>query len=110
MTATPASTELGATHPNVNTSTADAVLVDTAVNNPSGDTTRPAVAKISMFDFMVAAKAELEEHSARQTARLPLVGMSRGEGRGLRTRPRLPELSRTVLWSASAEEEEEQVS
>ena len=109
-TATPAFAELCATPPNVNTSTADTVPVDTAVNNASGDTTRPAVAKISMFDFMVAAKAELEEHSARQTARLPLVGMSRGEGRGLWTRPRLLELCRTVLWSASAEEEEEQAS
>ena len=68
------------------------------------------VAKISMFDFMVAAKAELEEHSARQTARLPLVGMSRGEGRCVWTRPRLLELCRTVLWSVSAEEEEEQAS
>ena len=67
-TATPASTELGATPTNVNTSTADTVPVDTAVNNPSDDMTRPNVAKISMFDFMVAAKAELEEHSARQTA------------------------------------------
>ena len=109
-TASPASTELGATPTNVNTSTADTVPVDTAVNNPSDDTTRPAVAKISMLDFMVAAKAELEEHSTRQTARLPLVGMSRGEGRDLRTRPRLLELCRTVLWSASAEEEEEQAS
>ena len=107
-TATPASTELGATPPNINTSTADTVPVDIAVNNASGDTTRPAVAKISMFDFMVAAKAELEEHSAQQTAQLPLVGMSRGEGRGLRTRPRLLELCRTVLWSASAKEEEEE--
>ena len=80
--ATPASAELCATPPNVNTSTADTVPVDTAVNNPSGDATRPTVAKISMFDFMVAAKAELEEHSARQTARLPLVGMSRGGGAG----------------------------
>ena len=98
-------------HPsNVNTSTADTLPVNTAVNNASGNTTRPAVAKISMFDFMVAAKAELEEHSARQTARLPLVGMSRGVGRGLWTRPRLLELCRTVLWSASAEEEAEQAS
>ena len=113
-TATPASAELGATPNNVNTSTTDTVPVDTAVhtavNNPSSDTTRPAMAKMSMFDFMVAAKAELEEHSARQTARLPLVGMSRGEGRGLWTKPHLPELCRTVLWSTSAEEEEEQVS
>ena len=113
-TATPASAELGATPNNVNTSTADTVpvytAVHTAVNNPSSETTRPAMAKMSMFDFMVAAKAELEEHSARQTARLPLVGMSRGEGRGLWTRPHLPELCRTVLWSTSAEEEEEQVS
>ena len=109
-TATPASTELGATPTNINTSTAHTVPVDTAVNNPSGDTTRPAVAKISMFDFMVAAKAELDEHSARQTARLPLVGMSRGEGRCVWTRPRLLELCRTLLWSASAEEEEEQAS
>ena len=63
-TATPASAELGTTPPNVNTSTADTVPVNTAVNNASGDTTRPAVAKLSMFDFMVAAKAELEEHCA----------------------------------------------
>ena len=109
-TATPASAELGATPPNINTSTADTVPVDTVVNNPSDDTTRAAVAKISMFDFMVAAKAELEEHSAWQTARLPLVGMSRGEGHCVWTRPRLLELCRTLLWSASAEEEDEQAS
>ena len=41
-TATPASTELGTTPPNVNTSTADTVPVDTAVNNPSDDTTWPS--------------------------------------------------------------------
>ena len=109
-TATPAFAELGATPPNINTSTADTVPVNTAVNNASGDTTRPAVAKISMFDFMVAAKAELEEHSARQIARLPLVGMSRGEGWDLWMRPRLLELCQTVLWNASAEEEAEQAS
>ena len=63
-TATPASAELCTTPPNVNMSTADTVPVDTAVNNPSGDTIRPAVSKISMFDFMVAAKTELEEHCA----------------------------------------------
>ena len=110
MTATLAFTELSAIPTNVNTSTADTVPVDTAVNNPSDDMTRPTVAKISMFDFMVAAKAELEEHSAWQTARLPLVGMSRGEGRCVWTRPHLLELCRTVLWSASVEEEEEQAS
>lgn len=80
---------------------AEAMVGDSSATGDTG-LKKSTMGQATTYDFIVAAQAELEAHSARHLAQLPLVGLRRREGY---YRLRLIELCRGLLWTSPKDNE-----
>lgn len=79
---------------------AQAVVVGYSSATSDTGTKKSITGQVNGYDFTVTVKAELEAHSARHLAQLPLVGLRRRE-----RKLRLLELCQQRLWPISSNKE-----